>query len=59
MPISASARIDRLRIGWREYGEVRCEDCGETVDLSEAATLDEAMQIWNDHVEAAGGELYV
>lgn len=42
---------DVLEEGWAEFGTVRCEGCGnDEVDLSDAETFGEAVDIWNDHV---------
>lgn len=59
MQISQSTRLQRVKTGWKQHGEVHCEDCDEYVDLSEADTLDEARDRWNEHVDDSGGELYV
>lgn len=41
--------VQLLREGFYEFGEVRCGECG-TIDLSGADDLDEAREVWNDHV---------
>jgi hypothetical protein len=41
----------RLKEGYYEHGEVLCDGCNETVDLSEAEDIQEAAQIWDNHVE--------
>lgn len=33
-----------------EYGEIRCTDCQDAIDLSDAGTINEGVEIWNDHV---------
>lgn len=39
-----------FREAFHEYGEIQCKGCGETVDLSTAEDVDEALELWNDHV---------
>jgi len=33
-----------------EYGEMRCQGCVDAVDLSDAETINEGIEIWNEHV---------
>lgn len=33
-----------------EHGEATCEGCGESVDLSDADTVEEGREIWNEHI---------
>jgi hypothetical protein len=35
--------------GWALYGGVRCTDCESDIDLSEADSQEEAIEIWNEH----------
>lgn len=46
---------ETFKEGYFEYREVRCAGCDVTVDLSSATSLDEAIDVWNDHVEANHG----
>ena len=39
-----------------EYGEARCEGCNELIDLSEADSINEGIEIWNEHVRAEHSE---
>ena len=42
---------NRISEAYHEYGDVRCDGCGELIDLSEADDVDEAVGIWNDHAQ--------
>lgn len=54
---SANQSITRHDIGEALYhGEARCDGCGETVDLSDAENVEEAGEIWNNHVRSVHGE---
>jgi hypothetical protein len=50
---------ERILTAWRHVGSVYCEDCETTVDLEAAADESEAAALWNDHVDANGGDRYV
>lgn len=41
-----------FREAYHEYGEAICDGCNETVDLSTADDVDEAVKVWNRHVES-------
>jgi hypothetical protein len=41
-----------------EHGEARCQGCDEPVDLSNADDVDEAIDIWNEHVKEEHPENY-
>lgn len=43
--------LELFKEGYHEYGEVRCDGCNERVDLSNAEDVDEALEVWNEHVE--------
>lgn len=36
-----------------EQGFVSCIECDDSVDLSEANDINDAVEIWNDHVQEA------
>lgn len=33
-----------------EYGELKCRGCDDFVDMSGAETVNDGIDIWNDHV---------
>jgi hypothetical protein len=38
--------------GMVEQGEIRCRGCDEFVDLDNADDINEAIEIWNNHVKS-------
>jgi hypothetical protein len=50
---------ERLIVAWRHYGEITCAACGTTLDLEAADDEKDVAQLWNDHVDDAGGTRYV
>jgi transcription elongation factor Elf1 len=40
--------------GLVEKGCVKCRGCGEFVDLEEADSINEGVELWNEHVEKCG-----
>jgi hypothetical protein len=57
--IDRASLWERLRIAWKQFGTVVCEDCGQRIDLEDVETDAELEARWNDHVEEAGGSRYV
>jgi hypothetical protein len=42
---------------WQQFvteGQVRCASCDEFVDLDDAETINEGVELWNEHVEECG-----
>jgi hypothetical protein len=50
---------ERIKIAWKQFGEVTCVACGQTLDLEDVADEAELEELWNDHVDDAGGSRYV
>lgn len=49
--VSDEDALDLFQRAFREHGAVRCRHCdGDSVDLSAAGTVEEAIERWNDHV---------
>jgi len=42
---------ERIAESYHEHSEVICDGCNQTVDLSNADDLNEAIEIWNNHVK--------
>jgi hypothetical protein len=46
------SKLAIIKEGLHEYEAVTCDYCNETVDLSAADDVDDAIETWNAHVDA-------
>lgn len=42
---------EAIREAYHEFDEVLCDSCDEFVDLTDADSVSEAKELWNEHVE--------
>lgn len=57
--VNRASLWERIKIGWKQFGEVTCAACGQTLDLEDIQDEDELRETWNDHVTVSGGSRYV